>query len=93
LLILSLLYYGRLNLSLKEYSISYLFVEAYCLNIRGLAVAERILLLGAAAVLPRLTTLKFPSYEHQQLSYLKLFKKNNYDYQCIRIFSGSFFRR
>jgi hypothetical protein len=51
LLILSLLHYGRLNPSgaVKECSISYLFVEAYCLNIKDLAIAERILLLSAAA--------------------------------------------
>jgi hypothetical protein len=70
LLILSLLRGSHLNLSgaIKECSISYLFVEAYCLNIKDLALAERILLLSAAAALPRLTTLKFHSYEHQQSS-------------------------
>jgi len=46
----------------------YLFVEVYCLNIKDPAVAERILLLSAAAVLLHLTNLKFHSYEHQQLS-------------------------
>jgi hypothetical protein len=64
------LHYGRLNPSgaVKECSISYLFVEAYCLNIKDLAHSQKDTFVKCSSVLPRLTTFKFHSYEHQQLS-------------------------